>query len=102
MPSLHNLLKAPVWPLGWAGPGTAVAVLSGHCSRAPHYHYNHRRLLVVVVTTMVGSVADSLILLFGELTHALLKVTNILFSTSTYIHRTLLMCSSDKSSILSQ
>ena len=34
--------------------------------------------------------------------HALLEVTNILFSTSTYIHRTLLMCSSDKSSILSQ
>ena len=38
----------------------------------------------------------------STVTHALLEVTNILFSTSTYIHRTLLMCSSDKSSILSQ
>ena len=34
--------------------------------------------------------------------HTLLEVTNILFSTCTNIHRTLLMCSSDKSSILSQ
>ena len=34
--------------------------------------------------------------------HVLLEVTNILFSTCTNIHRTLLMCSSDKSSILSQ
>ena len=34
--------------------------------------------------------------------HALLKVTNILFSSCTNIHRNLLMCSSDQFSILSQ
>ena len=34
--------------------------------------------------------------------HALLEVTNILFSTSTNFHPNLLMCSSDKSMKLSQ
>ena len=34
--------------------------------------------------------------------HALLEVTNILFSTSTNFHRNLLMCSSVKSMKLSQ
>ena len=35
------------------------------------------------------------LLLSNELPHALLKVTNILFSSCTNIHRNLLMCSSD-------